>query len=322
MRKLTFLLVASAVLVLAITSVAFATTNSGYVTWNSQGPNAGTAATPHKEFQLTTNKCAVCHAVHKGTAGGEVLLRSSITNACVYCHINNLIGNIKIYGGVEANYNGFDFATAHGGTTYSQCVDCHSVHGANTMAGAVNTKILKMSPGGNSWETTAVNAGLDATAGARQDQITLFCTACHPYFTRTYSTAGGSLINIPATAGYTGFSTAGTYQSHIMTTSGGSLNTYGGSPNYSGQVAWTSSDHCRDCHDAGLIDQSITAVGVTSSNNFPHYVANQSRFLLGALYSGASTATPIGSGEDSAQADGACLKCHRGSATTGVGFDY
>jgi hypothetical protein len=182
------------------------------------------------------------------------------------------------------------------------------------MTGTVSAKILKY----GSFQTSASLAlsTWDATSGARDDQVSLFCTKCHPYFTRDYN----GKINIP-----TGFpiSDVGTYQSHVMTTSGGTLGSYGNpQANFTGQAAWVASNQCRDCHDAGLTDQSQNAVGVITAQNFPHYTQNSSRFLLGALYSGASTATLIGSSESSAQADGVCLKCHKGSATTGVGFDY
>lgn len=157
-----------AVLVVALTfafaASAFADHSPDfYVQWNAAGANAGTDGSPHSGYTVTTVKCAVCHAVHRaavpgqagmdaawggsattpGTAAGsstQLLLRSSVAEACNYCHISTAIGGVRIYNGNVSNVgNWVNSGYGHG----NGCTDCHAVHGANTFGGAMSAKILR-----------------------------------------------------------------------------------------------------------------------------------------------------------------------------------
>lgn len=309
MKKLTLLLVVAALATVGIVSVAYASTTSDYAAWSTAYPNNGTVLqTPHKDFRTTTVKCAVCHAVHKASATGEVLLRSTVANSCLFCHVDaTAVGNIRLYGGVAANYNGSDLPVAHGGTGASECVDCHTIHGANSIGGDVSAKILKA----GSYQATASAHYLDTAP--RNEQVTLFCTRCHPYFTDEYDTQTTGDI----------FTTAGKFSSHVMTDADAAYNP-GAHVSYNGQVTNVDSKYCRDCHDAGNVDESATNFGATllSTDNFPHYTANASRFLMGGAYSGDTTAD-VGSALSSASVDGVCLKCHSWNAgANGVGDTF
>jgi hypothetical protein len=309
MKKIALVAFLAVFVVMMTASLAYADTFSDYAGWSTAGDN-GTVPTPHKGFQTTTVKCAVCHAVHKGTDGGEALLRDTITGACEYCHISNFIGNFKIYNGATSNYSGLDLTTAHNGSTGAACVDCHAVHGAGTITNAnftdVTSKILKSAPG------IGVQTGLPASYAVssgtvRDGVITSFCTGCHPYYQDAYNgTAAGSFG-------------VGTYQSHIMGAANASY--LNGSASYTGRVANVASSYCRSCHDAGATGESATNApgdAYSSSSNFPHFTSGNSRFLSAALYDGATV-----EGVTNASADGVCLKCHSWNlGADGAGVDY
>ena len=172
-------------LILTLTIMPGAFAASPYASWTDPGVqthNAGSVPnTPHGGYGLTTQKCAVCHAVHGAgfkifdTSGqiidsawtgdtsaspvaawsvptSQLLLRGDVRHACEYCHIDTSIGGLAIYGGspniafssdptVQAYGHILDAGTGNGG--FVTCTDCHSVHGAMTMQGDVADKILK-----------------------------------------------------------------------------------------------------------------------------------------------------------------------------------
>jgi predicted CXXCH cytochrome family protein len=287
----------SLVILFAATATAFAAATSDYAPWVSGGTNG---ATPHKSYGTTTVKCAVCHAVHKATSTGEILLSNTAGNACVYCHIQTTNGVKVIYGGTGSNfYSGTDLPTAHnfdnGSYNDVGCTQCHSVHGANTLGGAASSKILRAGT-----YQTRITDHYSADSATRDEQISVFCTRCHPYFVDAYE---------QTVAGSSG-ETVGTWQSHIMQASG----TAYANPhrNFNGVVAWAGSQYCRSCHDAGVIN----GASGYATNSFPHYTAGAERFLTGAASSIAATAAA-----SDANFDGVCLKCHY-NGTIGVGVTY
>jgi hypothetical protein len=139
-------------------------TFTGYV--DSFG-NAGTGG-PHQNYLEGTEKCGVCHAVHRAlvpgvrwdtnladltaktaVAGGQyfraefesdvmgntqMLLMSSVANSCNYCHIDTAIGNKQIYAGNPAYISALDTNGTDkwdiGFGHGASCVSCHAVHGA------------------------------------------------------------------------------------------------------------------------------------------------------------------------------------------------
>lgn len=319
--KKSVLFAALTIMLIMVTSVAFAGTSSGYSAWTTTGANSGSLPTPHKDYQLGTVKCAVCHAVHKGNAGGQLLLRDSVGNACLFCHVQNAIGNIKIYGGNTDNYNTLDFATAHNNDANVSCTVCHAVHGANTVnaPNSVSVKILRNPASPFAYEATAT-AALGGFTGAtpHDSAITQWCTRCHPYFQQASSG------DIAVDTDWDG-SADTVYQSHVMTSVVSAETSLGGAT-FNGKVAWKQSLYCRDCHDAGGTGESQSLpLGNSTSNNFPHYTQGAARFLLASssfATASAGTSAGVGGTEADAEEDGACLKCHKGDQTNGVGIDY
>lgn len=289
MKKTVLVAALAAVLVFAFAASAFASTFSNYIAFSSAGANAGSLATPHKDYRLTTEKCAVCHAVHKANTAGQILLDTTVTDACNYCHIRTASSYTQVYNSDP---------TWRGSSTKNHtnsCSGCHAVHGANTIDtpfASVNSAILRETPSGN-----AVQAGTGwdfATAANTDEAISLFCTGCHPYFVGNYEdTHAGSFGS-------------GSYKGHIMTDD---FAAYGSAFDTVGDiaVAYASSAYCQSCHDDG--DGSLT-------NNFPHYTTGV-RFMLAAT-DAADTAVPA----VSATQDGACLKCHDNGAGSGVSTTF
>lgn len=318
MKKVSLVLILAAVMVAAIASMAYANTASTYVAWTSGGPNAGTLATPHKDFRLTTVKCSVCHAVHKAELGGQVLLQNSVANACVYCHIQTATGNTQLYGGVTTNYT-TQSQYAHN-TGSSNCSDCHSVHGANTVtnsvSAALSAKILRneVGPTYRAYQAEILAAGYSATTSARFDAEAVWCTKCHRYFVNSYETTVTYMNDLTT-------NTVATAKMHVMRAGGAAYANAAASPSAIGQVvALIGSTNCRMCHDAGATDLGTTV----TAWSFPHYTANAADFLMAATSSVGAT-VPQGAGysfNNSGPADGVCLKCHTNGTTIGVGMSF
>jgi predicted CXXCH cytochrome family protein len=326
MKKMLFVAVV-AIAVLAVATSAFA---SFYVSWNAAyNTGLGALGTPHKDYRVNTVKCAVCHSVHDADVTGELLLKSTIADACTYCHIETSIGGKQIYNADAAAYEGPDTNYAHNALYGYSCSSCHSVHGAGTWnfsntsggvgwIGDVNSKILRMYEDGDEHEAWGGAGDAGAPAGYGRDDaytrdmaVTAFCTQCHsPYFAQDSQTQGDFSHSATPNYGY----------SHPMVRDT-SLATFspalkaGSTVAYNGQVAWKNSEACRSCHDAGIVDGS----GVILSS-FPHYTPGAERFLMAAT----SADGPMVSATDGTW-DGVCLKCHvAGSslASLGVGINF
>jgi len=351
MKKTLFVLVMASVMLFALSGVAMAKITNGYVTWDAD-PAAldGTLPTPHIGYTVNTDKCAVCHAVHNAPVAGtswnasttplpdpwtartgeetQMLLRSSVANACVYCHIETNIGGVQLYNGDATKWTsptGFNENVAHNRGS-ANCVNCHSVHGSGTFKGSATSKILK-APVQASFQDevfgTSTNVALDGGLYADRDtavadmalgkdyQVTVFCVQCHQNFSRAAETTlnpDGDFVY--GDAAYVDGDPAANkqYKSHPMKAAETTL-TANGKTAAVGTVAWKASTTCRSCHDAGFTDQ---AAGVTDSN-FPHYTAGAYNFVKVA----ANAAAPaVGSGNDHAS-DGMCLKCHVQDGTAG-----
>jgi len=306
------------------------------------------ATSPHGNYATTTVKCAVCHSVHAAAPSGDTLLRVTADEACAYCHVETALTGKVIYGG--------DIAIATGSgqdhhTIGDNCDECHTgVHGVGAISnvdafvglllkGTDNLRILNPATNVAALPAT-VSAGWTAAqltdsvvaAGERQGAIGMFCVGCH----------SGSYQNVtPSGAGnFSNGAFLGTKTGHrVMATAnanwnvGNSIST---STKVTGQVAFANADVCIDCHDA---DNGFGDYG------FPHFTPGAARFLNTASYAGsldetragvsvsADPATVLepnwagGTSSDRMVAkfslrDGVCLKCHRGSVNTGVGFSY
>lgn len=280
-KRLGWILGMLAALLFATASVALADTSSGYLT---------PSGSPHGGYITTSKHCGACHAVHKATSGGVSLMRGTAANACTFCHITTATGLIRLYDGVEANYT-VDNKKEHN-PNGGRCVRCHTPHAATArMTGHayLDDKILKYS--------TAISATTSfqstPTAGDGVDlAVTRWCTACHKYYNLAYDG-----------------------QQHIM----GSANANYANPSGTTtvKVAWTNSEYCTRCHDAGLRNQADGTVKVVT-NSFPHYTVGQ-RFLLSAANDNGSGTLQAPDSTD----DGVCLKCHRdGVGVAGIGISY
>lgn len=352
MKKTLFVIALAMVMIFAFSGVAMAKVGNGYITWTDASTNLdGTAATPHIGYTVATEKCAVCHSVHNAPVAGttytvaagdpanwaartgedtQMLLRSSVANACVYCHIETAVGGTQLYDGTAALWTaptGLDENAAHNRNS-ANCVNCHAVHGANTFLDEAGTKILKFQPaanrmiqdevlGASGLYLTANDAKVDTGDLGKDSQVTAFCTQCHANF----STASEMILNADGSqTPYTdstyvdGDPTANTqYKSHPMKSADVAFSAAGSS--VTAQVAWAASSTCRSCHDAGATDEGL---GVTA-NNFPHYTAGAYSFVNVAANAGA-VAAPSGLNHGS---DGMCLKCHVNSdGTAGVGTSF
>ncbi|MBE0447706.1 MAG: hypothetical protein IBX64_06360, partial [Actinobacteria bacterium] len=93
----------------AFDSGAFSTNDGMYSNWtgNDQDGIGG----PHGGYDTTTNKCKVCHAVHRAE-GAYFLLRSDTQDdACGYCHLNGSAHSAKVV--YDLNTDGRDTANGH-----------------------------------------------------------------------------------------------------------------------------------------------------------------------------------------------------------------
>lgn len=315
MKKTAFVLFLAAIMVFAFAASALADTTSGEIAvdgrydWDATSPN-NNPATPHKGYAYNTTKCLVCHAVHKAADDGEVLLGTTVGNACNYCHVSiNTITDKLVYGG--DGVIGLDVDESGPNGHQITCTLCHAVHGANTVnQTALSSAILKADIGtpqsgpgdGSDW---------DLDNGSEPGALSAYCTQCHPYYTGEYAAAD---TDGDVTDPYHALDSP--FNSHIMTSDFvsydpvDSLGADTGATQTGIAVAYASSAYCTSCHDAG---RNVT---FTSTDSFPHETLG-ARFMKSAEYAGAAAVNATVANED-----GVCLKCHRGSTSTGVQFDF
>ena len=58
--------------------------------------NQGYTTSPHGGYDTTTNKCKVCHAVHRAEGAYYLLRADSQDDACTYCHIGGSAHSSKV----------------------------------------------------------------------------------------------------------------------------------------------------------------------------------------------------------------------------------
>jgi hypothetical protein len=310
---------------------------------------------PHGGFTTTSIKCAVCHSVHTAAPAqsaaapvADTLLRMKAADACGYCHVSkgNTVGN-PIWGGdVRA------LAGANGHALGNNCDECHtSVHGggAETEVASLEGKLLTLgtdygtgSPGGN---TTVLSRVAVINAKAVEQGFsnpTGFSVA--DYQTKYEADAPG------ITAQAVGVFCGGCHDaSYSLAVSGASASTFGGQSSgmFSGHLSkgasvagssWNPVAGCTSCHDAsdgfgGFAfphNWGTTGEEAVIGPDGKTYENQTMGWLLVSEFAGAPKAVNGGpegklghAGPDGGTlADGVCLKCHRGSAVTGVGLDF
>jgi hypothetical protein len=266
-----------------------------------------------------------------------MLLNSTATDACVYCHVESDVGVVRIYNGLTANYTA-DLKTNHSSAGGAPCIGCHSVHGANAYTGPIVRKILKRLPiqpslvgfftGSTSTPEPIYTGNFPFTLPTDPDiilpaapfqweewrvashvQATAFCTGCHPYFTHAsedYITSDRMVVGTAISNDTTTFASHPLKRQWDYTGPG----TYewnfqaAGSTLPSGtQVAWTSTDGCHTCHG----DDGYTDLGPgLHESSYPHFTPNRQRFLISQYPDGSWGMDTANSSED-----GTCLLCHR-----------
>jgi predicted CXXCH cytochrome family protein len=319
LKKL-LLLVLATVFLLALTTEAFANTGTksgGYLPYSTTlnafvAPDgtviADASASPHGGYTDATGKCKTCHAVHGAAPGGEVLLRTTKADACVYCHVSGAFAIAQPYGSDPASYqNELDnnHASTHQGTAYGGCASCHSVHGANVWSNASDGvdigMILRNDPG--------ATIGAGNNQGAIREPVTTltdFCRDCHdgtalaqPSYQAVDGTTCARDCHAPQmlvtnTGGRNGVS-------HIMTTTltGTGTDASGNAV----QVANAVSTDCRSCHKGAAV--------YADGNSFPH-ITPGADFLTDSYRAVSGL-------------DRVCLECHQwtsGSTAMGVGNSF
>jgi hypothetical protein len=250
MKKLLMLMLILTFL-LGMTAVAMAGAGSANNYKYTAAFTSGQESGLHGGLGASTDKCRVCHAVHKaGTDGNGAnvfkLLRTngtaSAVGACLYCHnsATGLVSDKRVFknsgGAAEHRVGGNSGATVPdsnsptwnvtGGTDTGNldCLDCHRAapHGKGAQS---NDKL-----------TTVTNVATD---------VTTFCKNCHD---KNYQLGWDA-------------------KSHIMTVSASGDNR-GGRANGPVVGNGTSSAKCTDCHKDKV-----------DGNDFPHSSANGQRFL-------------------------------------------
>jgi hypothetical protein len=212
--------------------------------------------------------------------------------------MSSFTGYTQVYGGNPDNYYGTDFQNAHnfysvGGFDQGvQCVTCHSVHAAENLMTLNPYLTQRLLIGKKSDPLPGINydpiAGVPAASDTSETALTKWCAGCHWIQPQPYGYYDDNQN------GYT----------HVMTTATASYNNPAAS--YSGRVAWDDSFYCSSCHASEFGDPG----------RWPHYT-NGMRFLESG--GGASLAS---TGAVLPEEDGVCLRCHRDTASTGIGYDY
>lgn len=177
MKKLVIVLALAVALTFAMTATAFADHSpSFFIKWNATGGYEGANSavpSPHAGYTEGTQKCAVCHAVHRApvvgtswtngvkfpadggdnaavratylaassTGNTQMLLMSDVAGSCAYCHISTSVGGQQLYAGksqyitYSATVAGSDWDEGYG--HHNGCTGCHAVHGASANYGGV-----------------------------------------------------------------------------------------------------------------------------------------------------------------------------------------
>lgn len=368
MKKTLFVAALAAVMVFAFASSALAigpfyTSAAGNVpdyenylswTWVSNNANAGgeDAGTPHGNYTTTSNKCAVCHAVHRADPAGLVLTPitggadnklGSYTEGCGFCH-----GATSTFSTSKVNMAA-DFTIS----PHTNCNRCHiaSPHGAGASQYAVLSARLinKNADPAIAADIASGNNGMDTVAmGDASDQTALtlgtgyLCSDCHSVLDSSDESMLAFAVNgyndVPTasetmmSAGVTGHRvTAQVTTNWNQTGAYGAYYSGGGAVGAASQIAWAPANTCQACHDAR---------DTAGNYAFPHgYVDAAGAYTTTAADNGAliwltvddtfdGTANAIlndGAGVDNdlLTQDGLCLKCHSNTAITeGVGINY
>jgi len=315
----------------------------GYLSWSWATANAGEVGSPHGNYSTTTNKCQVCHAVHRANATGIALTAVPITNwahndkrtrTCSWCH-------------GQTTFSVKSVAVAADGSIspHGNCSRCHIVspHGAGSSVYPVlKEHLINTSADARiGFDVSTGNNGMDAAGmmdSGSAAGITLgtgyLCNGCH--------SSGGAGINtvyavnepaaVPASTGSMLNNTTGHRVTAVATedwNAAGEIGAY-----YTGRVAFNDANSCQACHDAKRANGQAA---------FPHGYVDAAGAYAPKSQAGASLIwLTVASDADAVRtllptpgttsgtpdvsllsSDGACIKCHvSGDGHEGVGLTY
>jgi hypothetical protein len=206
MKKLALVLALAVVLTFALTAVAFADHSpSFYIQWNDNGgyseANSSTPS-PHAGYAEGTQKCAVCHAVHRAAVAGIGYATDAQRAA---------IGGDPAQGGIETqNPPDGSFPADAGGTNRAKRATYLVPDGENTqmllqsdVAGACDYCHIETSVGGEQiyagavkyrLEADSASGGSDWEGGFAHNNACTACHAVHGAFTLASSTPAGNIV--------------------------------------------------------------------------------------------------------------------------------
>jgi predicted CXXCH cytochrome family protein len=176
---------------------------------NDEFNTAIAGAGPHGYYRSNTNKCRMCHTVHKAPASSILLLpAATIEAACFTCH--DATGAEGVYSGivhrgalVSASHS-ID-ATTHvpGGndnlSTELTCTSCHAVHRATAVVAFRTDRHLPL-VGGSKRSNALLRDNVGGTpVGTYTKYGSDWCAACHD---RRHSDSG--IMNHPVETSSTG----------------------------------------------------------------------------------------------------------------------
>ena len=295
--------------------------------------NPTTGGSPHGFFSATSNKCRVCHAVHEANSDSWRLLKATDkVSECDVCHGTTGLTLKRPYGTKtytirgEHTLTGSAIAIPDSTVTTSLanglgCNNCHSVHGAKTLATLNatttnwNTFILRYDANGDGNTLAKTFAGVVGDGTSTPNEIkTGFCADCH---NKNPNWTSNSDVRTNATSHVQGPGADGQLEVNSTSTT----------------VAWTTvagnsknpSEGCRGCHSAGDAG-NLWGIGDTSTslNAFPHQT--QSDKLLADSIQNGGVATAVGDANRVIPAmDEVCGTCHTSGGDftgTGVGITF
>jgi len=182
-----------------------------HVTWTDGDDDGDTdieGAGPHGYYRTDTNKCRMCHAVHKAPAASIMLLpAATIQAACFTCHdatgAQGVYSGIVDRGGVVKADHSIDTTThVPGGSAdlpgMLTCTSCHTVHRATTMAGFRTDRHLPTG-GGAKYSNALLRDDVGGKArGTYTTYSSDWCAGCHDQ-----RHGGTAVVNHPVEASKT-----------------------------------------------------------------------------------------------------------------------